>query len=117
MSPEWRIRRGDSEYSAPDLLTLQRYARSGRVGPTDYIFHPLLERWQLAREIPEIEVALASAGKPQGKAISVPNHWRTVGIIVLVVMAGVAASQASVVSLILLVLVCILLVLTQQQKR
>jgi hypothetical protein len=52
---EWKIKRGDEEFSAADLETLKKWAKQGRVKPEDYVLNPVLEEWMYARDAAELE--------------------------------------------------------------
>jgi hypothetical protein len=54
---EWKIRRGDDEFTAPDTATLQRWVAEGRVVPTDYVLNPTLGRWMYVTEAAELSAA------------------------------------------------------------
>ena len=51
---EWKIKRDDREFMAPDTATLQLWAKEGHVVATDYVLNPTLDRWMYAREVAEL---------------------------------------------------------------
>lgn len=57
---EWRIKRGDEQFVAPDLPTLQAWAKSQRVRPDDYVFNPTLQNWMYARDAAELQSIFAA---------------------------------------------------------
>jgi hypothetical protein len=57
---EWRIKRGEEEFIAPDTVTLQEWAKSQRVRPDDYVFNPTLQRWMYARDAAELQPIFTS---------------------------------------------------------
>jgi hypothetical protein len=54
-SMDWKIKRGEDEFTAPDTATLRSWAANGRVVSTDYVFNPVLQRWMYASETGEIK--------------------------------------------------------------
>jgi hypothetical protein len=51
---EWKIRRGEDEFSAPDAATLQQWAASGNLAASDYVLNPILQQWMYARDLAEL---------------------------------------------------------------
>ena len=59
---EWQIKRGESQFAAPDLETLEAWARTGNVVQTDYVFNPILQQWMYAKDLGELQAVF---GKPE----------------------------------------------------
>ena len=57
---EWQIKRGESQFAAPDLETLQAWARSGNIVQTDYVFNPVLQQWMYAKDLGELQAVFGS---------------------------------------------------------
>lgn len=55
----WFIQRGDQRYECPDEPTLRDWYRTGRVLPTDQVFHPSLGAWATAAQVVGHPVATA----------------------------------------------------------
>ncbi|HEX7706502.1 MAG TPA: hypothetical protein VF701_08600 [Thermoanaerobaculia bacterium] len=58
--PEWKIRREDAEFAAPDVATLQKWAAQGRVRPIDYVHNPMLNQWMYAKDVQELRATFAA---------------------------------------------------------
>ena len=54
MPSEWIVRIGDRDYPVDGLQQLQAWTAEGRVQPSDYVYHPTLERWLYAKEVEEL---------------------------------------------------------------
>lgn len=57
--PEWKIKRGDSEFTAENDEALQLWAKEGRLVESDYVFNPTLQKWMYARETAELAGAFS----------------------------------------------------------
>ena len=64
---EWKVRRGDAEFTAANDDMVRQWAKEGRVQPTDYLFNPVLQRWMYAREVGEIAGVFQSATHASNK--------------------------------------------------
>ena len=54
-SDNWKTREPDGpEQSVGSLATLKEWAAAGRITKTDYVWNPILQRWQLAMETVEL---------------------------------------------------------------
>lgn len=51
---DWAFKIGDRDYKAPNLETLQQWAREGRVKPEHLIYHPTLAKWMYGKEVAEL---------------------------------------------------------------
>lgn len=67
---EWKIRRGDDEFTAPDVETLRGWAAEGRVVGSDYVMNPMLNRWMYASEAVELAGIYS-----RHAATATANHW------------------------------------------
>lgn len=70
---EWKIRRGDDEFAAPDAATIQQWVAEGRVVPSDYVLNPTLNRWMYVSEAAELaavhqQVEAAKRGTAAGRS-------------------------------------------------
>ena len=59
----WLIRRGDDEFVAPTIEALIDWLKTGRVLPTDFVWHPTLTSWMRPQEVPAIQ-AIQRATEP-----------------------------------------------------
>jgi len=71
----WIVSRENRQFPAPDLTTLQNWARAGNVRPEDQIWHPLKAAWLVAAETAEVVPFLvhpstASAAVARSTALS-----------------------------------------------
>jgi len=53
------ISQDGQQFQCPNVATLQHWADEGRVKPESYVFHPLLQRWIVAREVSELQPTYA----------------------------------------------------------
>lgn len=92
--PDWKLRRGDSEWPIESIAMLQEWATSGRVTGSDYVFNPILEKWMYAEEVIELRALIANTGhsrKPSSAQVAtsgaaVPRKTPlAIGIIIVVV--------------------------------
>ncbi len=58
----WRLKRGESEYSAPDIDSIRNWAKESKVLPDDYIYNPILAQWIYAKDLVEIQDLMRSYG-------------------------------------------------------
>lgn len=86
MMREWKIRRGDDEFTAPDTKTLRDWASSGNISPTDYVHNPTLERWTFASEVPELASAFAATPQPKNRQVSRASCGVSVVMLLLTVL-------------------------------
>lgn len=82
---EWKIRRGEQEFTAPDTATLQQWAASGRVVGSDYVLNPTLQRWMYASEVAELSVAVQP---PRGKSAARGACGLAIALFLFAVMLG-----------------------------
>lgn len=74
---EWKIKRGDAEFTAADDTMLVAWAREGRVQASDYVLNPVLQQWMYARDAAELQGAFGSI-----KANTDANHLNAIGMTV-----------------------------------
>lgn len=60
MKQAYILRRDGRDYQAPDLETLQSWARDGRVLPADMVYSPRYQSWYRARDLRELRNFLPS---------------------------------------------------------
>jgi hypothetical protein len=68
------LRRDGRDYQAPDLETLQAWARDGRVLPADMVYSPRYQSWYRARDLRELRAYLPSPETTQ-KASARQQFW------------------------------------------
>lgn len=69
---DFLIRQDGQEFRAPDPATLLRWAREGRIRQNSQVFHPGLNRWMSARDVPE----LATAHRPAAHIADLARNYR-----------------------------------------
>jgi hypothetical protein len=75
---DWRIKRGDEEFSTGNLNQLRSWVRNGRVVGSDLIYHPTLEKWLYASEVQEIKGELPSTTATGKKVPTCPSCGGTI---------------------------------------
>lgn len=66
----WKIKRDDTEFTAPDVATLRKWAAQGRVLPTDYVHNPILNQWMYAKDAQELTATFAARNPNRSSAAS-----------------------------------------------
>jgi hypothetical protein len=62
----WKAKRGSEELSFEDVGMLREHARQGKVGRSDYVFNPILEKWMYAADVLELREAFTTpSAKPR----------------------------------------------------
>ena len=74
MKQAYILRREGRDYQAPDLETLQSWARDGRVLPADMVYSPRYQSWYRARDLRELRAYLPSPETTQ-KASARQQFW------------------------------------------
>lgn len=74
MKQAYILRRDGRDYQAPDLETLQAWARDGRVLPADMVYSPRYQSWYRARDLRELRSFLPSPEATQ-KASARQQFW------------------------------------------
>lgn len=74
MKQAYILRRDGRDYQAPDLETLQAWARDGRVLPADMVYSPRYQSWYRARDLRELRAYLPSPEAAQ-KASARQQFW------------------------------------------
>jgi uncharacterized protein YbjQ (UPF0145 family) len=62
----YAVKRGDQQYNAQDLNTLQQWASAGSILPTDMIYDPQSSQWVQAAQFPAIKDILAQKAAGAG---------------------------------------------------
>lgn len=71
MTSAWKIRRGDTEYPVAGVDQLREWAAAGNVGPDDYVWNPILEKWMYARDTAEVGPILTRRKSSGGMKLGV----------------------------------------------
>ena len=93
---EWTIQRGDERFMAADFGMLQQWQQDGRVRDTDMVWHPSLDAWRRAADVPGLFIA--SAPKQTIQSASTGHRWLLLplaggtGLIVVVGLISLAGS-------------------------
>lgn len=87
--PEWKVKRGEQEFTAASVGMLREWATSGRVLGADLVFHPVLERWMYAKELAELAAFFPQA--PQVVITKPATSLVTKGCAILLAIAGLFA--------------------------
>lgn len=74
MKQAYILRREGRDYQAPNLETLQSWARDGRVLPADMVYSPRYQSWYRARDLRELRAYLPSPETTQ-KASARQQFW------------------------------------------
>ncbi len=53
--PEYRVLKDGVKYKAPDIQTLKRWVREGRIKPHNQVYHPVLQKWLYIKDMAELE--------------------------------------------------------------
>jgi hypothetical protein len=56
---EWKIKRGDQEFTCGSADTLRQWAGDGRIQREDYVFNPVMEKWLYAKDTAEIQTCFS----------------------------------------------------------
>jgi uncharacterized RDD family membrane protein YckC len=61
---DWVVQRDGNRFPVPDVVTLQQWAQSGRIGPNDQVWSPLRGDWSAASTTPEIASLMVRPSAP-----------------------------------------------------
>jgi len=53
--PEYKVLKYGKEYTAPDIETLKRWVREGRIKPNNQVYHTGSQKWIYVKEIAELD--------------------------------------------------------------
>lgn len=89
---DYRVKLNDQEFTAESLTQLQQWTAEGRVPSSALIFHPTLERWMYASEMPEIAYAVAATDSRSPYRRYLGTFWTFLILAIVFFWAGIISN-------------------------
>ena len=93
----WIVKINGQEFPAASLEQLMEWRANGRIQDNHYVFNPTLQRWQLASEVPELQMVRPGkvAAPPKKSGLGKLLLLGCGGFLILAVIAGIVGSMKS----------------------